>query len=268
MIRQVSKSARIRRGAAICAAMALTVLTAACGTNGTSAQNPSSAEPQTLTVFAAASLEPTFRQLADDFQKQHPGVTVSLSTAGSSDLVSQIAGGAPADVLATADEKNMNKAVGQKLITGKPTPFASNVMEIAVAPGNPHRVSGLNDLTSPNLAVVRCAVPVPCGNVAQSILDATKITLHPKSEENSVTDVLGKVTSGQADAGLVYATDIRRSKGKAEGVAIAEAKQFATTYPIAVTTSAKHQKLAKDFIALVTSPEGQKVLQNAGFARP
>lgn len=223
---------------------------------------------QTLTVFAAASLTDVFAQLERDFEAVHPGVDVVVTTAGSSDLVAQIGQGAPADVLATADQRNMDTAIAEKLIAGDPTLFANNELTIAVPVGNPEQITGVADLAKEGVAVVRCAVPVPCGNVTDKVLADAGVTVSAVSEENSVTDVLGKVTSGEADAGLVYVTDVARSKGRAEAVAIPQAAAHCTQYPIALVEGSRQTKLAQEFIELVTGPKGKRALAEQGFGTP
>ena len=223
---------------------------------------------RTLTVFAAASLTDVFEQVNTDFEAEHPGVRVVMTNAGSSDLVTQIDQGAPADVLATADERTMARAQELGLIAEDPRPFATNTLTIVVPPGNPHGIASLEDLADPDLAVVRCAAPVPCGAVADEVLADAGVPLVAVSEENSVTDVLGKVTSGQADAGLVYATDVARSGGEAEAVMIPGAAAHATVYPIAVTDRAEDPDLAAEYREAVLGPDGRAALDDAGFGPP
>ncbi len=171
-----------------------------------------------ITVFAAASLKATFTELADEFEAANPGVTVELNFAGSSDLVTQITEGAPADVFASADEKNMAKLTDAGLADADaPVDFATNVLEIAVPPGNPAGIETFADLADPDVKTVVCAPEVPCGAATVEVEEATGVTLAPVSEESSVTDVLGKVTSGEADAGLVYVTDVIRGRRRGRG---------------------------------------------------
>ena len=246
-------------------AAALVVLTA-CGSSEDAATT--STARSTLTVFAAASLKATFTQLGASFEASHPGVTVTFNFAGSSDLVTQIQQGAPADVFASADTKNMDKATADSLISGAPVPFASNTLEIAVPPGNPAKVATLKDIINPAVKLVICAPEVPCGTAAEKVEAAAGLAFTPVSEESSVTDVLNKVATGQADAGLVYVTDVKGAAGKVEGVRFAESSAAVNTYPIGALAGTKNASLAKDFIALVTGAEGQKVLADAGFAKP
>ena len=239
------------------------------GPAGTRSDGTSSttAPTGTITVFAAASLQQTFTTLGRRYEAAHPGTTIRFSFAGSSDLVEQIRNGAPADVFASADEANMAKLARTDL-AGAPEDFASNVLEIAVAPGNPHRIERLGDLTGADLQLVTCAAPVPCGAVTARVERAAGVDLHPVSEEQSVTDVLGKVASGQADAGLVYATDVEGADGAVDGVPVDESAEAVTTYPIAVLRDSGNPALARAFAASVRSDAGQRVLAAAGFGKP
>ncbi|MDO6144939.1 molybdate ABC transporter substrate-binding protein [Paenarthrobacter aurescens] len=234
----------------------------------TGSPSPGSSMSGEITVFAAASLKTTFTQLAKDFEVQHPGTKVTLSFAGSSDLVTQITQGAPADVFASADAKNMNKLADQGLVESAATNFATNVLEIAVPPGNPASISSFADLAKPGVKVVTCASQVPCGAATEAVEKAAGTTLKPVSEESSVTDVLGKVTSGEADAGLVYVTDVRGAGDKVVGIPFPESDKAVNTYPIATVGPSKNKELAAAFIANVTSEAGKKVLRDAGFGTP
>jgi molybdate transport system substrate-binding protein len=221
-----------------------------------------------ITVFAAASLKQTFTDIGEQFKTENPGALVEFSFAGSSDLVTQLTQGAQADVFASADTKNMDKAAQAGLLAGDPVNFASNTLTIAVAPGNPKKIASFKDLTQPGLNVVVCAPQVPCGSAAHKVEQATGVTLNPVSEESSVSDVLNKVSTGQADAGLVYVTDAKGAADKVVAVAFPEAAGAVNTYPIAVLKESKNQELARKFVDLVTAESGQKVLAAAGFAKP
>ena len=221
-----------------------------------------------ITVFAAASLKATFTKLASDFEAKNPGTKITLNFAGSSDLVTQITQGAPADVLASADAKNMAKLKDAKLVDGAPVDFATNVLEIAVPPSNPASISSFADLAKPGVKVVVCAPQVPCGAATHTVEKAAGATLAPVSEESSVTDVLGKVTSGEADAGLVYVTDVKTAGDKVKGIPFAESGKAVNTYPIATVGTSKNKDLAAAFITMVTGSEGEKVLNDAGFGTP
>ena len=188
---------RALKAAAVVVAGIVAAGLAGCGVPGGAADGGKS-----LTVFAAASLRAPFTALAGQFEAAHPGPTVTLSFAGSSDLATQISQGAPADVFASADTKNMAKLSDASLVEGKAADFATNVLTIAVPPANPASITSFADLARPGMKVVICAAQVPCGAAAKTLEQKTGTTLQPVSEESSVTDVLGKVVSGEADAGL------------------------------------------------------------------
>jgi molybdate transport system substrate-binding protein len=250
-------------------AMTAAMAAAATGCAASTGQNSGASDSEkTLTVFAAASLKAPFTKLATTFEESHPGTKVALSFAGSSDLVTQISQGAPADVFASADTKNMAKLADAGLLDGAAANFATNVLAIAVPPANPASIASFADLARPGVRVVVCAGQVPCGTATAAVEKATGVTLKPVSEESSVTDVLGKVTSGEADAGIVYVTDVRAAGDKVKGIPFAEADKAINTYPIATVGSSKNKELAAAFNALVTGAEGKKVLSDAGFGAP
>jgi molybdate transport system substrate-binding protein len=202
----------------------------------------------TLTVFAAASLTSTFTELGERFENSHPGTDVIFNF--------------------TADQATMNRAVSQGLVSGRAQQFATNTLIIAVPPANPNRIGGLAALTDPQLKVVVCAPAVPCGAAANAVEAAAGVTLAPVSEEGSVTDVLNKVSTGQADAGLVYVTDVITADGAVTGVSFPQSTAAVNRYPIASVSSSQNPRAAADFIALVTGPEGRQVLADAGFGSP
>ena len=221
-----------------------------------------------ITVFAAASLKATFTELASQFETEHPGTTVELNFAGSSDLVTQITEGAPADVFASADTKNMTKVTDAALNEGEPVDFATNVLEIAVPPGNPAGIETFADLANPNVKLVICAPAVPCGAATVTVETATGVALTPVSEESAVTDVLGKVTSGEADAGLVYVTDVIGAGDAVEGIEFDESGEAVNSYPIVALGDSAAPDVAQAFVDFVASAAGQKVLAAAGFGTP
>jgi molybdate transport system substrate-binding protein len=243
------------------AAAVLALALTSCGTSDESSTS-------SLMVFAAASLKKSFTEIGEQFKTDNPGVSVEFNLAGSSDLVTQLTQGAQADVFASADTKNMDKAAAAGLLDGDPVNFASNTLTIAVAPGNPKQITSFQDLTKPGLNVVVCAPQVPCGSATQTVEQAAAVNLAPVSEESSVTDVLNKVTTGDADAGLVYVTDAMGAGDKVTAVAFPEAAGAVNTYPIAALKTSKDAELARKFIATVTGEAGQKILTAAGFAKP
>jgi molybdate transport system substrate-binding protein len=236
----------------------------------------------TVTVFAAASLAGAFTALADRFEAENPGATVMLTFAGSADLVSQVGEGAPADVVATADQTTMARLADDDLLEGSPVVFASNTLEIAVPPDNPAGIRTFADLAASGLNLVVCAPQVPCGAATETAARAAGIQLRPVSEENSVTDVLGKVRSGEADAGLVYRTDVQAAGQEVRGIGFTESSTAVNEYPIAVlrgTVSGGNgaeggegvgsgDGPADAFVDFVTGEAGQRVLAGAGFGAP
>jgi molybdate transport system substrate-binding protein len=241
--------------------LAVAALLAGCSSPAPAADGLSG----TITVFAAASLTATFTELAAEFEADHPGVTVLTSFAGSADLVSQVQNGALADVVATADQTTMEKIVD---LTDTPVVFASNTLEIAVPPGNPAKIKTLSDLARPDVKTVVCAPVVPCGAATVSIERTSGIDIHPVSEESAVTDVLGKVATGEADVGLVYVTDVAGAKGSVLGIEFPEAAEVVNSYPIATATGSKNPRFASEFLRFVTGAKGRAVLAAAGFGTP
>lgn len=235
---------------------------AACGDDGADTGGP-----RTLTVFAAASLTPTFEQLERDFEDTHPGVDVQLSFGGSSDLVAQITEGAEADVLASADTATMDALVDAGLAAGEPVEFATNTLTIAVPPGNPADIGGLADLARDDVDLVLCQPEVPCGRAARTVGADAGVELAPVSEEESVSGVLTKVASGEADAGLVYVTDVEAAGDAVEGISFPEAADAVNHYPIVAVDGSGADELAQAWIDLVLG-DGQATLREAGFGAP
>jgi molybdate transport system substrate-binding protein len=259
------------RSVALAGALSVSLI-AGCGSGAnspSSAPSPTTAEQGGhLVVFAAASLKSTFTAIGEQFKTDNPGTSVEFSFAGSSDLVTQLTQGAPADVFASADTRNMDKAAAAGLLDGAPVDFASNTLTIVAAPGNPKNITSFQDLAKPGVSVVICAPPVPCGGATKKVEEATGVTLSPVSEESSVTDVLNKVTTGQADAGVVYVTDAAGAGDKVTEVAFPESSQAVNTYPFAVLKQSKDVELAHKFVDAVTGEAGQKELAKAGFGKP
>lgn len=226
----------------------------------------------TLTVFAAASLTGAFDELAAEFETRHPDLDVApITYDGSATLATQLIEGAAADVFASADERNLAKLDDAGLLGGEPEAFATNVLEIAVQPGNPLDIDGLDDLgdeASARPLVVVCAPEVPCGTAAAKLLELAGVALTPASEEQNVSAVLTKVRSGEADAGLVYVTDIAAAAGEVDGVPIEGADAATNVYPIAELAGAANPAAARAFVEFIQSREGAAVLASYGFGSP
>lgn len=222
-----------------------------------------------LAIYAAASLTASFDHLAAGFEKEHPGVTVRpIDYDGSSTLATQLIDGAPADVFASADTDTMGEVADHGLLDGDANVFATNTLEIAVPPGNPGHITSLANLASPRLRVLLCAPQVPCGAAAHTLLNADGVHVTPASEEQNVTAVLTKVKAGEADAGLVYTTDVRAAAGAVDGVAIPDADKAVNHYPIAVMKNTTNRGAARAFVAYVLSAAGRAVLASYGFGAP
>ena len=212
-----------------------------------------------MTVFAAASLQPAFDKIAAQLH-----VDAAFNYAGTQTLAAQLAQGAEADVFASADKTHMKTLLDAGLIAGAPEVFAHNRLEIAVAKGNPKGIHSLADLARPGLVVVLADPSVPAGKYAQQALAKANVTVHPASLEPQVTAVLSKVALGEADAGIVYVSDIVTS-GKVDGVRIPDSQNVVADYPIAALKNAQHNGTAAAFIAFVLAPDGQSILKAAGF---
>lgn len=250
----MTRTGRLAAGVAV-AAIAL-LATRGCATADS---------PTTVTVFAASSLTDVLEDIAAAYESAHPGVDIVTSFGGSADLAAQIAEGAPADVFVSADEARMDEV--EPWIAGEPVDIAANHLTIAVPAGNPAGIGSLADLGREGVVTVVCAPQVPCGAAALRLADALSVALRPASEEQSVSDVLGKVASGQADAGLVYVTDIARAAGVGE-VPVPGADAVVTRYRAAALSGARDASAAADFVAYLTSDEAQALLREAGFRAP
>ncbi|MFE2985196.1 molybdate ABC transporter substrate-binding protein [Streptomyces sp. NPDC059262] len=260
-------------GVGVAALLALSACSS--GSDSSSKKDSSSASKDsakkvtgTVTVFAAASLKESFTTLGKDFEKAHPGTKVTFSFGGSDTLAASITGGAPADVFAAASPKTMAIVTDKKDAATAPSTFVRNQLEIATLPGNPDKVASLKDLTKSDLKVVLCDKTVPCGAAAQKALDASKLKLTPASYEQDVKSALTKVELKEADAAVVYKTDVKAAGGNVDGVEFPESANAINDYPIALLKDAPNAAAAKEFIALVQSAEGQKVLTAAGFLKP
>lgn len=237
--------------AGICAAASL----AGCSDDGKN-------DKTTLTVFAAASLRDSFNQLKATYEQQHPDVEVRINYDGSNALVTKIKQGADADVIATADTATMDKLGADATDRGD---FATNVLTIVTAEGNPKHIASLADLTRSGISTVLCAVPVPCGSATARVEHNTGVTIHPVSQETSVTGVLTKVRTGQADAGIVYVTDAKSAAAQVDTVNDPAFAGVVNHYPIAVVDGSSRKPDATTFVDLVRGQTGREVLGQFGF---
>jgi molybdate transport system substrate-binding protein len=249
--------------------LALVASLAACSsTSATPSPTATKAAPAlsgTITVLGASSLTKTFTALASAFEAANPGVTVQTTFNGSGALVTQIQQGAPADVFAAAAAGPMQTLTTANLLDGTSSNFATNTLEIAVPPSNPAGITSFADLAKPGLKLVICAVTEPCGASTVAMEKVENVTLKPVSLEPAVANVLTAVSSGQADAGLVYKTDVLGAAGTVKGVTFADSGKVVNTYPIAVLKESTNKKVAAAFVAYIESAKGQAVLKAAGF---
>jgi molybdate transport system substrate-binding protein len=250
------------------AAAVTTVASTAAPTTAAVTTVPAGAVSGTVTVFAASSLTESFNEIASAFSTEYPDAKVTLNFGASSDLVTQISQGAPADVFASADAANMKKVTDASENSGDPVTFAKNQLEIIVARGNPKKITGVADLVNPDLIVVNCDPAVPIGKYSAQVLTNAGVTVTPKSLEQNVKGIVTKVTAGEADAGIVYQTDVTAAGSKAEGVVIPASINVMATYPIVAIKAAPNAAGAAAFVAFVASAQGQKILAGTGFAAP
>lgn len=251
--------------------LALATSLSACSLRPSSPTQPSSsrhASATSIMVFAAVPLRPVFAQLAGKFQSENPGAVVRFDFGTSSELANKLTQGAVADIFASADSAQMDTVAKADLTGSDPVNFASNTLVIVTAPGDPKHIHSFADLAKPGLQVTACQSQVPCGAAAQRIEDDSRVHLSPTSEESTVSEVLAKVTNGEADAGLVYVTDALKAGDKVSTVRFPESADAVNVYPIAILKHASQPALAQKFVDLVTGATGQKVLNQAGFANP
>lgn len=264
-----------RRTAAAALSAALLVPLSACGSDAgkkdDAAGSPSASAPAAapakdvnLTVLAASSLTDVFKTAGEAYQKSHPGTKVTFSFAGSQELAAQVKQGAPADALVTADTKTMDGLKGE---TNDATVIAKNRLVIAAGKGNPFKIDELKDLADSKIKVVLAAPEVPVGRYSKQILDAQKVEVKPVSQEANVRAVLSKVELGEADAGLVYKTDSAKSGDKVVTVDIPDDQNAVASYPAATLKQSKNSAAAAAFVAWLSTPEAQKILQDAGFQK-
>ncbi|HEY3674168.1 MAG TPA: molybdate ABC transporter substrate-binding protein [Acidimicrobiia bacterium] len=238
---------------------------------GTGVAHAAKAKPVTgtITVSAAASLTEAFTKMGTDFQKRNPGTTVTFNFGSSGTLAQQIQGGAPADVFASADGANMQKLVNGGQVTAEPTVFATNLLTIVVKPGNPQKMKSIADLSKLDV-VSLCGETVPCGKYADQILSGAGVTIDPAKVTRGadVKTALAAVTTGDADAAVVYVTDAKSAGSTVTAVPIPAWQNAYAIYPIAPIATSTNRDLANAWIEYTVSPAGQRTLQSFGFLPP
>jgi molybdate transport system substrate-binding protein len=259
----------MRRFALIAAGLVAVAAAGCSSSSSSSTPSTSSSAPATgtITVFAASSLTGAFTQLGKQFEAAHKGDTVKFSFGPSSGLEAQITSGAPADVFASASPKTMQDVVSAG-DASSPRNFAKNIMEVAVPPNNPAKVTSVNDLAKKSVKVALCQPQVPCGEVAAGVFKNAGITVKPVTLQPDVKSVLTQVETNNVDAGMVYVTDVLAAGSKVKGVTIPASENVSTLYPIATISNSTHKSIAQAFVAYVLSPTGQQVLSAAGFEKP
>ena len=259
-----STPGRLTRTAIVLAASALVV--AGCGDDGDDGGSDSSEDGgSTLTVLAASSLTDAFGELEKTYESDHSDVDVELSFDSSSTLAEQVVQGAPADVLATADEDTMQTVVDEDLTDGDPVGFAQNQLSLVTPADNPADIQTIADLDNPDVDFAVCVPDAPCGAATEKLLGIVGVTADPVTEEDNVRDTLGKVTEGEVDAGLVYVSDAQAAGDDVHVVEVPESDQVLNSDVIAVLSDAQDSEDAQAWVDLITSDEGQQVLQSYGF---
>ncbi len=265
-----------------------TLLIAACSQSAATARPQPATAPApsagtssggtTLTVFAAASLTDSFKEIGQAFEAAHPGVKVTFSFAGSQQLRAQMEQGAKADVFASADTKNMDPLKTENLLSGDYQVFAHNLLTVIIPKANSAGLATLQDLTKPGTRIILADASVPAGSYTLQILDKlsadpvygsgfkTKVLANVVSKETDVKAVVSKVSLGEADAGVVYTTDARAAGDKLSAIGIPDQFNVIATYPIAVLKGSANPSLAQQFVDFVLSSDGQDILSKNGFA--
>jgi molybdate transport system substrate-binding protein len=245
----------------------LAVLLVACGGVAGPA---TTADPVqgSVNVFAAASLTEALNQVGKDFHVRHPGGSTQFNYAGSPTLVAQLTQGAQADVFASADEPNMAKVSAAGLTATPPRVFATNKLEIVVGAGNPKHITSLADLARQGLIVVLAAPAVPAGRYAGQALQAAGVKVTPASQEVDVKAVVSKVALGEADAGIVYLTDVKAGGARVTGVPIPDAQNVVARYPVALLKGGTNETGGQAFIDYLLGSAGQRTLAGFGFTGP
>ncbi len=265
------------RAAVVLLAATVLVTLAGCGSSGTSSSSASPSGSTKLTVFAAASLNKVFPQIAAAFQQSNPGVQLTFNFAGTDTLTAQIEQGAPADVFAGASTKYGDELSGKGLID-TPQIFATNTLVLIVPAANPANIASLQDLTKPGVKLVVGDSSVPIGTYTRKVLGnldaaygsgySTKVLKNVASEALDVTSILTSVSLGEADAGFVYVTDAKSAGDKVKTIELPAAAQAVASYPIAAVKASANATVARQFTTFVLGSQAQALLTAAGFGPP
>jgi molybdate transport system substrate-binding protein len=259
----------------LCSGLLLAILLTACSSVAISTPIP---KQRALTVFAAASLTDAFTEIGESFEAANPGVTVTFNFAGSQALRTQIEEGAPADVFASANAKEMDTLVDGKYVdSAAPQIILNNKLVVILPAENPAGIATLGDLATPGIKLVLAAEEVPVGNYARQSLELMNgrfgtdfqdsVLDNVVSNEDNVKQVVAKVQLGEADAGIVYKSDARAA-AEVKSIQIPDELNIIAEYPIAPLSSLTNADLARAFVQFVLSDEGQVVLEKWGFSSP
>ena len=225
-------------------------------------------ETTTLDVYAASSLATPFADAGLAYEKAHPGVKVQFNFGASSDLARFVQEGAPADVFASADMSKMDRVESKGLLDSPPVIFATNYLEIIVEKGNPLNISSLQDLENLDLVFVTTSPDVPIGKYTAEVLKKAGVSITPDSLESNVKGIMLKVASGEADAAIVYHSEVIASDGQVEGVEILAEFNIVAKYPIGIIKNSANKKQAQGFVDFLLSTAGQTLLTQYGFGLP
>lgn len=258
-------------GSGLAVAAAVVLLLAGCGLGP--AERPASPTEWEgpvsggLTVLAASSLTEAFETIGASFEAVHPGTQLTFSFGSSATLAAQVLHGAPADVLASADEDTMGRVTAAG-VGSTPRVFATNTLQIAVPKGNPAGIRGLADFGDVSKRIAVCAAQVPCGAAAEKVFGLAGVTARPDTVESNVKAALQKAELGEVDATLVYRTDVRAASDRVDGIEFAESASAVNRYPIAALSTGSNDSAAATFVDYVCSAEGRAVLGESGFGPP
>jgi molybdate transport system substrate-binding protein len=236
-------------------------------------------KPVTLSVMAAASLTAAFQEMATQFEASHPNTQVEFNFAGSQQLAQQLSQGAPSDVFASANQKQMDAAISAgRIQKGAVKPFVKNRLVVIFPKNNPAKISGLDDLAQSGLKLILAAKEVPAGQYSLDFMDKAagsgvyapdykeQVLANVVSYENNVKSVMAKIALGEGDAGIVYTSDVTGPDANQVGqLPIPDNLNIIASYPIAAIQDSANKALGQEFIDLVLSPHGQAILKKYGF---
>jgi molybdate transport system substrate-binding protein len=262
----------MRIPALVSAVLVAGLLVAGCGDDRASPPTTTATAAEDIlagssTIVAAQSLAGAFGAIEKAFETEHPQVDLEISFDGSAKLAAALIQGAPADLFASADESNLEKVAAEGLTTGDPVVFAKNALQIVVAQGNPKGIKTLADLTEADVKLSLCGPAVPCGTYARQAFEKAGLATPPAGDQDSVKGIVAQVQLGEADAGIVYVTDVQAAED-VEAVDLAASAQVSAIYPASVLAGAKNPAVAQAFMEFLITTEAQDILVAYGFMLP